>query len=73
MVKADFAAKVDVVGSRYVERTRALGSARLRSKPRSGSAANMRESRSVWIREASRSAAAPGLVRETWRSRRVLA
>lgn len=64
MTSADFAAAVEAVGLCVVERTRALGSAKLRSKPRSGSAASMRESRRVWTKEASRSAAAPGLVRE---------
>lgn len=73
VVIADFAAEADAVELRVDERTRALGSARLRSKPRSGSAAKMRESRSVWNTEASSSAAAPDLVREICTSKRALA
>ena len=48
----------------FVERTRAVGSARLRSNPRSGSAANRFESRRVWNRDASIRAEAPFRVRE---------
>lgn len=59
----DVPLRVDLLG--MFERTRAVGSMTLRSKPRSGSAAKREESRSVWMRFASRRAEAPARVRET--------